>query len=101
MYYAYYDNSWAMVGIGRDGMTDPTFNYFTAHRVSPHHGIRTSRYKLIEYYREANYWELFDMEADPHELRNIYGEPDTEVLTQQLTAELRELQGKYGVMMNE
>jgi arylsulfatase A-like enzyme len=74
--------------------------HLTDHGVPAHIGLRTQRHKLIYYYGEAlgtsasidipttPEWELFDLEADPHELRNIY--PDhgqTEVITH-LTAEL-------------
>ena len=58
--------------------------------------MRTARHKLIEYYGEGNYWELFDLEQDPHELRNLYGQPGQQDLTAQLTQELRLLQKNYG-----
>ena len=97
VYYAYYEDSWRMAQMSRDEMTDPTFQYFTAHRVGPHRGVRTDRYKLIEYYSEGSYWELFDLQADPHEVTNLYGQAGTEALTTQLTKELRRLQNLYGV----
>ena len=34
-------------------MAEPSFQYFTPHRVGPHRGVRTKRYKLIEYYSEG------------------------------------------------
>ena len=51
--YSYYENSWAFRGMAREQMTDPGFQYWTAHRVGPHRGVRTDRYKLIEYYGEG------------------------------------------------
>ena len=74
MYYTYYENSWNLRDKSKDAFTDPSFQFFTAHRVSPHRGVRTERYKLIHYYSENNYWELFDLEKDPNELRNVYAE---------------------------
>ena len=45
------------------------------HRVQPHYGIRTDRYKLL-YFNKIDQWELFDLQKDPHELRNVYNDPD-------------------------
>ena len=44
------------------------------HRVQPHYGVRTERYKLI-YFNKIHQWELFDLAKDPHELKNVYAEP--------------------------
>ena len=92
MLYAYYEDSWSRNGanfVPRPG------NYGTPHRVTPHRGIRTGRYKLIEYYREGDYWELFDLEEDPNELRNLYAEPGHADLISELTGGLRDLQQHY------
>ena len=61
-----------------------------------HYGVRTDRYKLIDYYTEDNYWELFDLTEDPNELLNLYGKPELEDLTDQLKNELEELRKLYG-----
>uniref|UniRef100_UPI0039A45F85 sulfatase family protein n=1 Tax=Ornithobacterium rhinotracheale TaxID=28251 RepID=UPI0039A45F85 len=45
------------------------------HAVSPQFGVRNERFKLIRYYKRVNNWELFDLKKDPHELRNVYGNP--------------------------
>jgi len=92
MLYAYHEDSWSRT-------LQPGFNpgrYGTPHRVTPHRGVRTDRYKLIEYYREGDYWELFDLEEDPNELRNLYGESGHADLIAELTRELRGLQQHYG-----
>lgn len=96
IYYAYYEDSWRLAGFRQEDLRDPGFQYFTAHRVGPHHGVRTDRYKLIEYYSEGDYCELFDLETDPDELKNMYGEPGYEEITRQLIQELRRLQALYG-----
>ena len=77
-------------------MAEPGFQYFTPHRVGPHRGVRTSRYKLIEYFAEGpDVWELFDLERDPDELVNLYGDPGRQPLVTELKAELRHLQDQY------
>ena len=94
--YSYYENSWAFREMAREQMTDPSFQYWTPHRVSPHRGVRTDRYKLIEYYGEGDYWELFDLQEDPGELRNLYAEPGHADLVQELQSELVRLRDHYG-----
>ena len=76
-------------------MTDPSFQFWTAHRVGPNRGVRGGRYKLIEYYTEGNYWELFDLLEDPHELNNLYGQPGQAELIEDLTKQLRDLQNTF------
>jgi arylsulfatase A-like enzyme len=74
VYYHYYENSWELQGKGDEAMAEP-YEYFTPHRIGPHRGVRTDRYKLIEYYSEGDYWELFDLQADPNELLNLCDDP--------------------------
>lgn len=50
------------------------YEYPKPHRVLPHYGVRTERYKLI-HYPTTGEWELFDLKQDPYEMRNVYGEP--------------------------
>ena len=76
-------------------MSDPSFQYFTPHRVGPHRGVRTDRYKLIEYYSEGDYWELFDLKEDPNELKNLYGNPESAQFTAELKQELMRLRTQY------
>ena len=94
-FYSYYENSWAFREMAREQMTDPSFQFWTAHRVGPNRGVRTDRYKLIEYYTEGNYWELFDLQEDPNELNNLHGQAGHAELTEDLTKQLRDLQASY------
>ena len=57
--------------------------------------MRTATHKLIHYYADGDVWELFDLKADPDELRNLYGGAGTEALTVALKAELERLRGQY------
>ena len=92
MFYSYHEDSWSRSLV-------PGFNpgrYGTPHRVTPHRGVRTDRYKLIEYYKEGDYWELFDLAEDPNELRNVYSDPANAELIADLATQLRALQEQYG-----
>lgn len=94
VYYAYYENSWVLAGAGTDAMAEP-YPYFTPHRIGPHRGVRTHRYKLIEYYGEGDYWELFDLQNDPNELTNLYPDPAYASLVHDLTEELGRVRRQY------
>src|SRR5260370_668739 len=50
------------------------YHYPQDHRVQPHYGVRTAKYKLI-YFNKIDQWELFDLAKDPHELKNLYADP--------------------------
>ncbi len=95
IYYAYWENSWQLRNARPEQMSYPEFKYFTAHRVGPHRGVRTGRYKLINFYTEGDYWELFDLEKDPNELNNVYGQPAYAAVTSRLKEELNRLRRQY------
>ena len=61
-----------------DWRTAIYYHYYafpSIHMVARHYGIRTERYKLIRFY-EFDEWELYDLERDPEELVNRYGDPE-------------------------
>src|SRR5947199_3520251 len=66
------------------------YHYPQDHRVQPHYGIRTDRYKLIFFHR-INQWELYDLKTDPHELNNLYADPSHAGTVKELKAELERL----------
>lgn len=65
-----------------------------AHSVQRHYGVRTDRYKLINFY-EKKEWELFDLEKDPNELVSVHGRADYADVQKELEAELQRLREKY------
>ena len=71
------------------------YEYPDAHRVMPHFGIRTERYKLIHFYGNGSSWELIDLKNDPNELKNVYNHPKNKPLVAQLKKELRALMVQY------
>ena len=46
-----------------------------------------SRYKITVYYNH-DYGELFDLEADPNEINNLWNDPDSQALKAELTTKL-------------
>jgi len=73
------------------------YDYPSGNMVPKNHGVRTERYKLIEYYEEnPPEWELFDLQNDPRELRNLYSDPDNHAVVEQLKRRLAELRQETG-----
>ncbi|MES1159539.1 MAG: sulfatase [Bacteroidota bacterium] len=65
------------------------------HHVYPHFGVRTERYKLIRFYAPSDSWELYDLEKDPDEIHNLYGQPAYLSLTASLKEQLKALIRQY------
>ncbi len=66
------------------------YHYPQHHRVQPHYGVRNMRFKLI-FFNKINQWELFDLQRDPHELKNVYAAPAYAYTVELLKAELSRL----------
>jgi len=67
------------------------------HNVPKHTGVRTDRYTLAWFYAEQPaYWELFDREKDPSEMKSVYDDPAYAKVRDELTAQLKSLAAKYG-----
>ncbi|WP_167133325.1 sulfatase family protein [Paramicrobacterium chengjingii] len=76
------------------------------HHAFAHYGIRTERHKLIYFYNDGlglpgssdrTYppeWELYDLQNDPEELRNVYGDAAYADLREDLTVRLWMLQAE-------
>ncbi len=74
LYYAYYE--------------------FGEHAVPQHFGVRTQKHKLI-YFPRSNEWNLFDLEADPREMKSVHDEPRYQLIRDSLTAEYTRLRKLY------
>ena len=78
------------------------------HRVPAHYGYRTDRYKLIYFYNDGlgvagaspvTYppeWELYDLEADAAELRNVFDDPAYAVVREDLKVRMWRAQAAVG-----
>lgn len=71
------------------------YDYPAVHQVRRHDGVRDNRYKLIHFYGEANEKdtaidcnELYDLEADPNELNNLYGNTEYSTIINRLQSRL-------------
>ena len=81
-----------------DWRTSVYYQYFDhmLHRVGRHAGVRSDRYKLIHFYTD-DVREFYDLEADPHEVDNVYGNPDYRDEIDMMKAEYERLKVQYGV----
>jgi arylsulfatase A-like enzyme len=70
------------------------YEYPGFENVRPCRGIRTGRYKLIHFFIEPEEWELYDLQADPDEMNNLYGKPGNEELTAHLKERLAALRAE-------
>lgn len=78
------------------------------HHAFAHYGIRTETHKLIYFYNDGMglpgssphiyppEWEMYDLVADPEEMRNVYLDPAYAQLRDDLTAQLWTLQAELG-----
>jgi arylsulfatase A-like enzyme len=71
------------------------YEYPGIHMVKRHYGIRTERYKLIRFYYDIEAWELYDLEKDPEEMTNLYGNQDYKEIQESLHKKLKSLRLKY------
>jgi arylsulfatase A-like enzyme len=81
-----------------DWRTSHYYHYYehpSEHNVMRHYGITTDQYKLIHFYYDIDKWELYDLEKDPMETQNVYGDPAYQEIGQKLHHELDELRLKY------
>jgi arylsulfatase A-like enzyme len=74
------------------------YEYPVPHRVRRHYGVVTDRYKLVHFYApDVDYWELYDREKDPLEMKNVLGQKGYEKTEADLRAELARLRQELKV----
>jgi len=83
-----------------DWRTSLYYHYYefpVPHRVRPHVGVITDRYKLVHYYKpDIDEWELLDRQQNPEETNNYYADPAYSEVIKDLKAELQRLQNEVG-----
>ena len=70
------------------------YEYPGFENVRPCRGIRTDRYKLVHFFIEPQEYELYDLQADPEEMNNLYGKAGHEELTAHLKERLAALRAE-------
>jgi arylsulfatase A-like enzyme len=75
-----------------DWRTSFYYHYYEKgiHNVARHEGVRTPTHKLIHFY-DTNEWEMYDLMADPNEIRSVYGTLAYAAVQQALLEELGRL----------
>ena len=85
----------------KDWRTSFYYHYYehpAVHSVARHYGVVTDRYKLVRFYEPAfDYWELFDLKTDPHELKSVWADPKYADTRKELEAELARLRKELKV----
>ncbi|MCY1373774.1 hypothetical protein D9M69_610680 [compost metagenome] len=79
---------------GRDAVF---YHYYEngEHAVSPHFGVSTHRYKLIRFSKRVENWELYDLEEDPREMHNLFGQKKYRKMATEMRKKLSDLIDKY------
>jgi arylsulfatase A-like enzyme len=67
------------------------YEYPAVHMVRKNRGIRTKRWKYIHYFEDPEQFELYDIQNDPHEVNNLYGNPAFDDVVAQLRTRMLEL----------
>lgn len=66
------------------------------HNVYRHYGVRTERFKLIYFYT-LDEWEFYDLQQDPSEMNNQFGNPEYAAEISGMKNRLRQLRERYQV----
>lgn len=80
----------------RTGVYYHYYEYPSWHSVKRHYGVRTNDYKLIHFYNDVDEWELYDLKKDPHEMCNVYNDPEYAAVRSDMHARLETLQQECG-----
>lgn len=85
----------------RDAVYYHYYDYPAFHMVKKMYGVRTKRYKLIHVYDDIDAWELYDLQADPIEEKNLINNESYSAVKARLLVTLDSLQRAYGVTDKE
>ena len=80
----------------RDAVYYTYYEYPSVHMVKRHYGVAMERYKLMHFYYDIDEWEMYDLETDPSEMKNIYDNPEYAEVQKMLHEKLVDLRAYYG-----
>jgi len=83
-------------GEWRDAVYYTYYEYPSVHMVKRHYGVATERYKLMHFYYDIDEWEMYDLQTDPQEMKNIYNNPAYAEVQKMMHEKLAELRTQYG-----
>jgi arylsulfatase A-like enzyme len=75
---------------------DWLYEYYDNTFAPRNRGVRTERHKLIHYWEAPEEFELYDLQEDPGELHNLYGEAGSKELSKDLFQRMQELRHETG-----
>ncbi len=84
-----------------DSLADWRTDFFIEHlfdhpEIPKHEGVRDEQFKYARYFeQEPVYEELYDLQADPMEMRNLVGDPDYLAVLTRLRMRTDELKARY------
>ena len=72
------------------------YEFPAEHCARKNRGIRTDRWKLIHFWEQPEEFELYDLQTDPDEMKNLYGQRDQEKRVRELRSRLDFLRRETG-----
>lgn len=80
----------------REAFAYEYFEFPGAHCVRKNRGVRTDRWKLIQFFEQPEELELYDLQSDPEETRNLAAQPEQRARVRELQALLARLREEIG-----
>ena len=71
------------------------YEYGGEDMVKGDYGVGREGYKLIDFYKDIDVWELYDLEGEGREMDNVYGEKEYEGVVREVKSELGRLEEEY------